>query len=331
MSRIFLTGATGFIGSYLSQHLATQGHQLSLLVRSPVIQQVVGRPNLPEDAQLIVGDLGNPMSYQQVLDNVDIIIHLAADYRVGIPAQHKIRKAMYQTNVEGTLKLAEAALKTNIKRFIYASTTAAFGETKYSYPDENAQHNSVFRCYYEETKHITHQLLKERVNDGLPLVMAILGGVFGEGDTASLTMTMKDFITGKLTVQPNSTSRFQLCHINHVVEAFDLLLQQSHPELMYLFTGKDFSMPEVFSLLARVTQKNEPKKIDVNKLKIPAYVMEFLARFGCHVPLSREIVRIMDGSTYMYSSHKAEQALGWSAGDTEQELINYMRFLVDAK
>lgn len=331
MSRIFLTGATGFIGSHLTQHLAAQGNQLSLLVRSLVTQPIEGRPILPEEAQLIVGDLRNPLSYQQALDNVDIVIHLAADYRVGIPAQHKIKKAMYQTNVEGTLKLAEAALNAGIERFIYASTTAAFGETKYSYPDENAQHNSVFRCYYEETKHIAHQLLKERVNEGLPLVMAILGGVFGEGDTSSLTMAMKDFINGKLTVQPNSTSRFQLCHINHIIEAFDLLLQQSHPELMYLFTGKDFSMPEVLSLLARVIQKREPKKIDVGKLKFPAYVMDFLARFGCYFPLSREVIQIMDGSTYMYSSHKAEQALGWSAGDPEQELISYMRFLMDVK
>lgn len=331
MSRIFMTGASGFIGSHLLQHLNEKNHQLSLLVRTPTTQQIKGRPSLPASAQLIIGDLMDSTCYLQALEEVDTVIHLAADYRVGIPTKHATRKAMYQTNVEGTLLLADAALKAGVQRFIYASTTAAFGETKYSYPNEQAQHNSVFRCYYEETKHIAHQLLKDRGDKGLPLVMAVLGGVFGEGDTSSLTLAMQDFINGKLKVQPDSTSRFQLCHISHVVQAFEMLINHPTPEQAYLFTGKDFSMPEVLSLLSKVTQKDEPKKIDINKLKIPAAVMDFLARFGLRFPLSKEIINIMDGSTYMYSSQHAQHTLSWSEGNTEQELIDYMRFLMEVE
>lgn len=332
MKKVFITGGTGFIGSHLCHHLANQGYELVLLIRDHKERQnIAGRPALPDRVQKIVGDLFQPTTYLDALQGCDAVVHLAADYRVGLPNRINEREQMYATNVHGTLAVAEAVRQAKVPRFVYASTTAAFGETFGSFPDETHLHNSIFRCYYEETKHIAHRLLKQHQEAGLPVTMAILGGVFGAGDNASLTLAMKDFLNDKLPVLPDSQSRFQLCHVSHVCKAFELLLAHPEPDAAYLFTGQDFSMTELIGTLARITNKPQPKKIAVNKLKLPALIMDGLSRFGLNFPLSKEVIQIMDGSTYMYSSAKAINELGWSAGNPQQELEAYMQALIDGK
>lgn len=341
MGKIFITGGTGFIGSHLCAHLVQQGHELTLLVRDKKnaantsevqtqdLSQHHKRPALPSSAKRIVGELLQPETYCQAMKGCDAVIHLAADYRVGLPNQAKERQKMYESNVQGTLAIAQAVKHMAIPRLIYASTTAAFGETFGLFPDESALHNSIFRCYYEETKHIAHVLLKQRQEEGLPVVMAILSGVFGQGDEASVTQAMRDFLNNKLPALPDSTSRFQLCHVSHICKAFELLLNHPEPERAYLFTGQDFSMREIMDTLALVSEKTAPKKIPLNMLKLPAQGMDFLSRFGLKFPLSKEVLHILDGSTYMYSSEKAKSNLGWSCGQPLEELKAHMRDVME--
>jgi len=331
MSKVFITGGTGFIGSHLCNHLAEQGHELVVLVRGGERKVISGRLALPDSARQVRGDLLRPETYVNAMQGCDAVMHLAADYRIGFPNKASERRKMYDTNVQGTLAIAQAVEQTHVPRLICASTTAALGETFGEFPDEGHLHNSVFRCYYEETKHIAHRLLEQRQKEGLPVVMAVLSGVFGVGDNSSVTLTMRDFLNDKLPGLPDSTSRFQLCHVSHICKAFELLLTHPDQDLdgAYLFTGQDFSMVELIGLLAELSGKAAPKKLPVKALKIPAMLMDGLSRFGLSFPLSKEVIRIMDGSTYMYSSAKAQRELGWSAGDSLEELKTYMRHLIN--
>ena len=81
--KIFITGANGFIGSYLLPKLAELGDELTVLCRDPH-KIHPNRPVLPADVKVIKGDLLQPDTYREALIGQDIIIHLAADYRVGV-------------------------------------------------------------------------------------------------------------------------------------------------------------------------------------------------------------------------------------------------------
>lgn len=323
-ARIFVTGGTGFIGSHLLTMLAEQGYELTVLMRSTGRSiQPVGRPELPAGIRRVIGDLNYPQSYQQQLIGHQGLIHLAADYRVGIPPSRKAHAQMYRTNVEGTLRLLDQAEKAAIPQIIYISTTAALGETAGEYLTEEHRHNGTFRCYYEETKHIAHSLVSARQKQGAPINIAIPCGVFGPGDNSVLTQTIDTFFRGKIPFQIATSSQFQLCHVSRLCEGIIQLLSPEIKGENYLFTGADFSMPKIFAHLASINQSKILREKSPSSLKFLAKLMDFLAEFGPAMPLSNEALNIMDGSTYIYSSQKAEYKLGWSAGDARQDFLRY--------
>lgn len=338
--KIFLTGATGFIGSYLAGHLAKKGWSLTILQRPQMkigkktgadLAAILrsGRPPLPDDTRIVPGDITRPESYAHALTGHDALIHLAADYRVGLPPLASTRERMYRANVSAALELFDRATKAGIPRLVHTSTTAALGETHGALPGEDSLHNGHFRCYYEETKHIAHRLLQKRVaTKKIPLTLAILGGVVGKGDTSALSLAFVEFLRGKLPFQVVTESRFQLCPVERVCDAFSALLEREETQGEFLFTGQSCSMPELFGRLAARSDKEPPKPLSASRLKIPAKILDALSRFGFQAPLSTEALNVMDGSTYTYSSAKAESELGWSAGDVEAYLNDYMDYLI---
>jgi dihydroflavonol-4-reductase len=120
--RIFLTGATGFLGSHVARALVAQGADLRMLTRqtSPTgnIQDVPG--------ERVVGDLRDISSYKTALQGCDAVFHVAADYRLWA----RDPQQMYASNVEGTRALLDAARVAGVKRVVYTSSVATMGFTK---------------------------------------------------------------------------------------------------------------------------------------------------------------------------------------------------------
>lgn len=322
--KIFITGANGFIGSYLLPKLAELGDELTILCRDPN-KIHPNRPLLPTGVKVIKGDLLQPNTYREALIGQDIIIHLAADYRVGIAPTRLEHKKMYQTNVTGTLNLLNEAKRAHTPQILYTSTTAALGETQGVLLDETHRHNGYFRSYYEETKQIAHVLVERHQQQGMPIKIAICGGVFGQGDNSVLAQTLSAFFNKKIPFQISTNSTFQLCHVEKLCDGLLRLLTLDKPQETVLFTGDVFSMPEIFTLLSEI-QKTAPLPIkNRSSLRPLAWLMDKLALLGFSMPLSCETLRIMDGSTYTYSSYKAEQLLGWTAGEPLNDFKDYVQ------
>ncbi|MBG6038009.1 NAD-dependent epimerase/dehydratase family protein [Proteus cibarius] len=326
--KIFITGANGFIGSYLLPKLAEFGDELTVLCRDPN-KTHPNRPVLPADVKVIKGDLLQPDTYREALVGQDIIIHLAADYRVGIAPSRSEHQKMYQTNITGTLNLLNEAKRAQIPQILYTSTTAALGETQGVLLDETHRHNGSFRSYYEETKQIAHVLVERHQQQGMPIKIAICGGVFGQGDNSVLAQTLSAFFNKKIPFQISTNSTFQLCHVEKLCDGLLRLLALDKPQETVLLTGDVFSMPEIFTLLSEI-RKTAPLPIkNRNNLRPLAWLMDKLALFGFAMPLSCEALRIMDGSTYTYSSSKAEQLLGWTAGEPLNDFKDYAQSIAN--
>src|SRR5208282_4870398 len=114
--RIFLTGATGFVGHHVAKALAQEGAELRLLVR-----KTSNLANLEGiDGETVLGDLAEPAALFSAVKDCDALVHVAADYRLWIPDP----AAMYRANVDGTRELLRLAREAGVKRFVYTSSVA---------------------------------------------------------------------------------------------------------------------------------------------------------------------------------------------------------------
>src|SRR5207244_5470031 len=110
-----LTGATGFIGQYLLREMPTRGYRVRALLRRPA--------SVPVDvSSAMIGDLTRPQNMSAALEGVDAVIHSAglAHAMSGVPEDD------YRLlNTDATLRLARAAQRAGVKRFIFLSSIRA--------------------------------------------------------------------------------------------------------------------------------------------------------------------------------------------------------------
>ena len=117
--RIFLTGATGYIGSAVTDALLRSGHEVTALVREPEkAEQISGRGVTP-----IVGELSRPTSYAAAAETADSIIHTALE---GSPRKEKVDRQAIDTLIAAAARRAAAGLPACV---VYTSGTWVLGET----------------------------------------------------------------------------------------------------------------------------------------------------------------------------------------------------------
>jgi UDP-glucose 4-epimerase len=123
MTTSLITGICGFIGSHMAELLLEQGHE----VRGIDNLSTGKRSNLPDGVNLVVTDINTMAMDDKIFDGADYIFHFA-----GIPS---IRPSLVnpipymQTNVQGTVRILEAARHAKVKKFVYAASSACYGES----------------------------------------------------------------------------------------------------------------------------------------------------------------------------------------------------------
>ena len=120
MSRLLLSGSTGFIGNSLIPKLVEGGYDVWVLER-----YVVGRYGEPKNVKTVFGDLRDCFAIRNIIRQVqpDFVIHLAAISPVSYSYEHQ--NEVIETNLMGTINLAESCLREapHFKQFLFASTS----------------------------------------------------------------------------------------------------------------------------------------------------------------------------------------------------------------
>lgn len=122
MSKILLTGATGFVGNRLLSMLEDRGHQCRAAVRRPSSTVDV------RSESVVVGEIDAQTGWHEAVKDMDVVVHLAARVHVMHDQSDNPLVAFRKINLEGTCSLAEAAVKAGAKRFVYISTIKVNGE-----------------------------------------------------------------------------------------------------------------------------------------------------------------------------------------------------------
>ena len=141
MSRVLVTGGAGFIGSHLVDALLARGERVRILDNLDPLAHPSGDPpaHLPDDAELVIGDLRSDEDVAGALDDVDRVLHLGGIVGNG-ESMVNVRKAI-DSNAGGTATLLEAviAARDRIARVVVASSMVVYGEGSYRCPDHGEQ------------------------------------------------------------------------------------------------------------------------------------------------------------------------------------------------
>jgi len=211
-----MTGATGFTGGHLAQHLAARGDEVRALVR-PKSRARFDRSPLPAKGVTAVdGDLMDAGSMRRAAGGVEVVYHIAATYReAGQPDS-----AYRAINVEGTRNVLEAARAAGARRVVHCSTGGVHGHIANPPATEDAPFNPG--DVYQETKLEAEQLARDfGTSTGLDVVVARPIGIYGPGDTRFLRM-FRGLARGRFPMIGSGQAFYHLTFVDDLVEGFRL-------------------------------------------------------------------------------------------------------------
>jgi dihydroflavonol-4-reductase len=162
--KVFLTGATGFVGSHIAHRAALEGAELRLLARP-----TSNLANLPKHAELVTGDLRDPQGFAAALRGCDAMLHVAADYRLWVPDPAE----MYKANVEGTRELLHLAREAGVPRVVYTSSVATMGFTKTTtvVDEDTPVGEAEMIGHYKRSKWLAEQVAIEAAQAGQQVIL----------------------------------------------------------------------------------------------------------------------------------------------------------------
>lgn len=259
MTKIAVTGASGFTGSALVRKLLLDGYGVRALARQST--DIVQMENL----EVIAGDLSNKVALLELVSGADTVFHIAAMYR-----SEGGYDEFFAVNVEGTRALLEASERAGVRRFVYCSTIGVHGTVAHTPADENAPFNP--RDFYQETKLIAEKICREAHGKGIEVVIIRPCAIYGPGDTRMLKM-FKMLNKGIFFFVGDGQPNFHPVYIDDLVQGFILAMTVKSAAGETFIIGGPRYMPlrEYVATAANAIQVANPK------LKIPYRLMSFAA------------------------------------------------------
>lgn len=209
--KVLVTGGTGFTGSHLVRRLLARGDEVRVLDN----QEGLFHDELAAlGADIRLGSVTDGDLVAACVDGREVVHHLAAAFRkLDVPDQH-----YRDVNVEGTRRLAEAALAAGVRRFVYCSTQGVHGHIQ----DVPGSESSPIapEDYYQQTKYDGEVALQPLIERGLNAVTLRPTAIYGPGDPARFLMLFKMVAKGRFLMFGDGETFYHPVHIDNLVDAF---------------------------------------------------------------------------------------------------------------
>lgn len=213
--RMFVTGATGFIGAHFVERALTEGHDVIGLYRSDGPKHRASIEHLrARGASLRRGDVLKPESFENALAGADCVCHFAAAFR-----ESGADEAYFERmNVEGTTNVAKAAVAARVKRFIQCGTAGIYGQRVAGTIDENTPiqpWNS-----YERSKLAADEQVRAIASEaGMEYVILRPTAVYGPRDERLLKL-FRSVAKGRFPLFGRGEGRRHMIYVTDLADAF---------------------------------------------------------------------------------------------------------------
>jgi len=156
MGKILVTGASGFVGSHLTEELVSKGHKVKAFIHYNSRNSLGNLTDSPlqNDVEFYAGDVRDFDSVYKAMHDCNMVFHLAA--LIGIPYSYVSPLAYIRTNIEGTYNVLECARSLRTNDVVIVSTSETYGTAQYIPMDE--KHPVVPQSPYAATKSAAEQL-----------------------------------------------------------------------------------------------------------------------------------------------------------------------------
>ncbi len=251
---VLVTGATGVLGPSVVAELVKANYRIRTL---SLDHPAVGI--LPVKVETCVGDVTDRNTVQDAMVNVDAVIHLAALLHITNPPSN-MRIKYEKVNVGGTANVVDAAVKSGVRRVVFFSTIAVYGNTKGQVVNENTEPHPD--TIYGETKLAAeHLVLKARDAYGRPLGTVLrLAAVYGSRIKGNYQQLLRALNSGWFIPVGNGLNRRTLIYDKDVAHAAFLALQ--HPvaagKVFNVSDGKIHSMQYIISTMCQALDRKAP-------------------------------------------------------------------------
>ena len=229
---------------------------------------------------------------------------------------------MYDANVRGTERVLDAAFQAGVGRIVYVSTVNVFGNTRGEIVDESYERpGNDFVSYYDETKYLSHQVAKDRIAKGAPIVIVQPGGVYGPGDHSEVGNVIDQTRSGKLFALPFAGLGLNLVYVDDVADGILLAHDRGQVGDSYVLGGEIATMRDLVQKTAEIADRKPPKReMPTGLIKMVAPAGPLVGKIMGLPPNLRELISASDGVTYWAKDDKARSGLGYSPRDLDTGL-----------
>lgn len=319
MSTIFLTGGTGFLGSYLVKELIEKGYSVKALRRNKKIPFFID-PSYFEKVHWVEGDILDVTILNEAMKGANAVIHAAATVSF-----HKAdRGAMYKINVEGTANVVNAAIDNNIPRFVHVSSVAAIGRTSggEEVTEEKKWQASKTTTHYAISKYRAEMEAWRGYGEGLNMVIANPSTIVGYGDWNSSSCAVFKNVYKEFPWYTDGINGF--VDVEDTARAMVLLMETSVSGERYIINADNWPFQQLFNSIADAFGKKRPSRQASPLMGQIAWRLEKLKSLfsGKRPLLTRETARVAHSKTY-FSNRKLLAALpGFSFTPLQQSIEN---------
>jgi dihydroflavonol-4-reductase len=304
---VFVTGATGFVGSHVARAFAAEGARLRVLVRpTSRLDNLEGIA-----AETVVGDLRAPETFRRALEDCEVLAHVAADYRLWV----RDPQAMYAANVDGTRDLLALAREVGVRKVVYTSSVATMGfRSDGTIVDEDTPVSiDDMIGHYKRSKFLAEQEAIAAARLGQQVMILNPTTPIGANDIKPTPtgQIVVDFLNRRFPAYVDTG--LNLVDVTEVARTHVVALEKARPGERYILGGENLSLKQILDKMSAITGLPSPT------LKVPHPVAMAFAFFdetikgrllGKEPRATVEAVRM--GKKKMFaSSAKAERELGF--------------------
>ncbi|MGB0037046.1 MAG: hopanoid-associated sugar epimerase [Candidatus Acidiferrales bacterium] len=316
-----VTGATGFVGSHVARQLVAAGQSVRVLIRrSSNCRMLEGI-----SVERVEGDLRDTASLDRALNGVRRVFHVAADYRLWTRNPEDI----YQTNVEGTRQLLEAARRAGVERIVYTSTVATIAVPRDGALPNEDTHARLDEMIgnYKRSKFLAEQVAREAAVDGAPVVIVNPTAPVGPGDwkPTPTGRIIVDFLSGRMPAYVDTG--LNVAAVEDVAAGHLLAAEKGRAGERYILGARNMTLKQILDALSAITGRPAPRVRLPHALALAAgYADEWFSRLAGREPqIPVEGVK-MSRHRMFVESEKAERELGYKPSSVEAALERAVRW-----
>jgi len=296
---IFVTGVTGFVGQRLAVRLKVFGERVKVLSRS----------HHPE-YETVVCNLQSEIIPDDVLDGVDIVFHLAG-FAHDMGDTSKIENLYRTVNVDATIRLAQVAVKSNVKKFVFISSVKAGGSSTFGKCISEKNQGDPEGIYGKTKREAELKLLKIGKESGMHVSIIRPSLVYGPNVKGNLLLMLSGIKKGWFPPLPETNNKRSMIHVDDLVRAILLIAEndRANGEIFIATDGTPHSSREIYNAMCTALEKSIPK------WSVPKFLFDMASLINPR--LKYKLNKLLGDECY--SSVKLE-ALGFKAKKTLKDM-----------